>query len=669
MRRIFNLTKTFGLLFTLASCIALYSCTDSDDVGDNYRTFEGTTVKSYLDQNPEYSMFETALDKVGALSLMSSYGKYTCFLPDNNAINDYLSRHGYTSFEKLLDTLPALRQMVYYHIIDGEANGVGNYQTTSFNIGNIETKNMAGRFLYTTPSADGTTWMINNDSRITEANIAMVNGVVHKVDRVVEGSDALIMDYIKKDARFQRYAEALEATHLKDSITRIEDDNYVAPGLRDNENTSYPQRRLYGYTALFEPDSVLALNGINNLDEMRQYAESKYPSGRGKADTDPESSLWQFVAYHILPYKLTSNQICPTRDMTVTQVFENPEWQRETFRDGRFSLDNYLFPLLPNTLIQVQKFVWRDQEEQTPVFNDTRNPYDPQYSNMNAEAPNVVTIDLQNSNLDCLNGTIHSLTGMLYYREDVYHKRLRMDFTCFLPEMWNNDLVNSAHAIPRGYLKNIEYDDKEGASMNYWIRYGGHSYYQGNMFMMKGRCNVDIEIGPIPSGSYEVRIGFRPRTGNVVNAYGVVQYYLDGEPCGIPLDQSKLATDPAIGFTQSWFYLHGGVEQNPIQSWVSGRESEDDYYGYDNDKAMHNLGYMKAPDSYTSTELSNGDMNPIHAGTARNDSYNMRRVLKLVSWTQTEKHTLRISNLMDKPFDIDYIEFMPTDLIEDEDTH
>lgn len=671
MRIPINYAKAFGMLFVLAACLVLPGCTDSDDVGDSYRTFEGTTIKDYLDQHPEYSLFETALEHLGALPLMSGYGKYTCFLPDNDAVNDYLSRKGYSSLEELMDTVPALRQMVYYHIIDGESNGTGNYQTTSFNIGNIATKNMAGRFLYTTPSEDGTTWMINNDSKITEANISMVNGIVHKVDRVVEGNDDVIVDFINNDPRFKLYAIALEITGLRDSLSLIEDDSYEPAGLRDSEGADYPQRRLYGYTALLEPDDVLEANGIITIDDMRRFAEEKYPSGREKADKDPQSSLWQFVAYHLLPYKLTSNQLTPTRDITVTQTFEDPEWQRETFRDGKFSLDNYLFPMAPNTIIQVQKFVWRDQEEQTPVFNDTRNPYDPKYVNMNAEEKDVVTIDMQNSNLDCLNGAVHSLTGMLYYREDVYHKRLRMDFTTFFPEVWNNDLISRNHAIPRGYIKNIEYDDKEGVSMNYWIRYGTHSYYFGDMFMMKGRCNVDVKIGPVPSGSYEVRIGFRPRTGNVVNSYGVVQYYLDGEPCGIPLDQSKLATDPSIGFTQSWFYLYGGVEQNPIRagSWQSGRETEDDYYGYDNDKAMHNLGYMKAPDSYCSTELANGDLSPIHAGTARNDSYNMRRVLKLVSWPVTTTHTLRISNLMDKPFDIDYIEFMPTDLIENEDTH
>ena len=201
--------------------------------------------------------------------------------------------------------------------------------------------------------------------------------------------------------------------------------------------------------------------------------------------------------------------------------------------------------------------------------------------------------------------------------------------------------------------------------MKYWIRYGTHSYHNGDMFMVNGRCNADIVIGPIPSGSYEVRIGYQVRT----NDYGIVQYYLDGEPCGIPLDQTKTSVSPEIGFAQSWFYLYGGVEQAPFTGWSSGKETADDYYGYNNDKAMHNNGYMKAGDSYVSLEPAGGNYNPIHAVSARNDIYAVRRVLKMVTWSNTQTHVLRISNLMDKSFQLDYIEFMPKDLIEDEDTH
>ena len=654
--------KYWRLLCLLPLICFFGSCSDSDDVGDSYKTFEGETIKDFLDNNPDYSEFRTALDTVDVLPLMSSYGKYTCFVPSNEAVERYVKEKGFSSFSTFLDSAEAVRQMVYFQIIDGESNGVGTYLTTSFTNGNIATKNMAGRYVYTTLADDGVTWLVNSNSHIISADNILVNGVVHVVDEVVQANQDLLSTFILENPKFQLYAEALKATGLKDSLSKVEDDAYVRP----TGSTLYPKSRVYGYTALLESDSVLNLNGISSLDDMRRYAEDKYPDGKGLADEDRESSLNKFVSYHLLDRKLTSSQLCPTRDMTVTWTWEDINWLRETFRDGKFRLDNYLFPMASNTVIYVQKFVWRGEAEQTPVFNDSRNPYDAKYVNMNNEESGIVTIDPLNSDQDCLNGIIHSLTGMLYYREDVYHHRIRMDFTMFFPEMWNNSLITSGHIIPYGYFSNLKYEDKDGVTVNYNVHWGTHSFYLGDTYAIKGLNTYELEIGPVPSGSYEVRIGYHVRQ----NDFGVVQYYLDGEPCGIPLDQTVSANRGSdIGWNQTWFYLYGGVEQDPI-AWTSGKETEDDYYGYDNDKAMHNLGYMKAPDSYTGIELSNGNASsPIHAGTARNDAYSVRRVLGMVTWSNTEKHTFTISNLMDRSFDLDYIEFMPKDLIEDEDTH
>lgn len=659
-----NLLSLMVVVFCLGAMM-LSGCKDSDNIGGNYKTFDGETIKDYMDNHPEFSEFEQALDQVHALSLLSSYGKYTCFLPDNDAVNDYIKRNGFDSFEAFLDSTDAVKNMVYYHLIDGESHGADVYTTAYFKIGNIETKNMLGRYLYTTVTPDGASWLINNNSKIIGTNNMMVNGVIHLVDRVVEGNNELVSDYIMKDPQFSIYTQALKATGLIDSLSLVEDESYVQVASTE-PSAPTPAKRLYGYTALLEPNTVLQKNGINTLADMRKYAEEKYPDGKGLPDTDRQSSLNMFVAYHLIPYKLTSSQLCPTRGLTVTRTFYDIAWQTETFRDGKYSLDSYLFPMAPNTLINVQEFIWRDQDAQAPIFNDPRNPYAPQYNNLVSEADDVVTINIGNSNIDCLNGIVHSLTNMLYFRDDIYHKRIRMDFTLFFPEMWNNDIRSHAATIPYGYLSNLKYENTDDKWVRYWLEYGGHSYYLGDNYKVWGRGNFDITIGPIPSGSYEVRIGYH------VGVYdcGVVQYYLDGEPCGIPLDQTiSAAKSTEIGWNQTWFYLYGGVEQTPIFAWLSGRETADDYYGYDNDKAMHNLGYMKAPDCYTARELANGNFEPIHAGTARNDAYSVRRVLKMVTWDKTDKHTFTISNLMDKGFDLDYIEFMPKDMIENEDTH
>lgn len=663
------MAKNISIFFAsvLLAASVFVSCTDSDDVGDNYKTFTGQTIKDYLDENPQYSYFEETLQKAGGLSLMASYGTYTVFLPDNDAVTQYVKENGFDSFETFLDSIQAVKTMVYYHIIDGESNGADTYTTTHFNIGNIETKNMLGRYLYTSVSDDGATWLVNSTAKITSPNNMKVNGVIHLVDKVIVGNNDLIGTTLEKSDNFKLYAEALKATGLIDSLQLIEDDGYEQK--TTTGSTPDPTKREYGYTMLLENDDVLAKNGINSLDDMRTYAATKYPSYKNEDERSEDNSLNRFVAYHIIPYKMTSSQLCPSRNMTVTKTFYDASWMKGNFRDGKYYLDSYLFPMAKNSLINVQQFIWGEDETQTPIFNDPRNPYAPQWTNMNAEVDDECTIDVANSNIDCLNGVIHSLTEMLYYREDIFHKRLRMDFSLFFPEFWNNDLAagdNKYYTIPYGYFKNLKYEDSDDKVVRYWKEYGGHSYMLGDNFDVKGQGDYTITVGPIPSGSYEVRIGYHVRADD----YGIVQYYLDGEPCGIPLDMRISAHQSTkIGWNQSWFYLYGGVEQNPI-NWTSGRETSEDYYGYDNDKAMHNLGYMKAPDCYTARELASGNFNPVHTGTARNDAYSVRRVLGIFTWNETTTHEFTISNLMDgRAFDLDYIEFMPKDLITDEDTH
>ena len=93
----------------------------------------------------------------------------------------YVKEQGYGSFEHFLDSVEAVKEMVFYHLIDGEANDAGNYETAGFTSGSIDTKNMLGRYLYTSIAPDGTAWMINNSARIVSGDHMLVNGVVQKL--------------------------------------------------------------------------------------------------------------------------------------------------------------------------------------------------------------------------------------------------------------------------------------------------------------------------------------------------------------------------------------------------------------------------------------------------------------------------------------------------------
>ena len=110
IRRIF----LFG---TLACMFCVFpGCKDSDDVGENYTTFTGETVSDFLQDNEEYSAFVDALKTANALPLLESYGAYTCFVPNNAAMGTYVKEQGYGSFEHFLDSVEAVKEMVFYHL-------------------------------------------------------------------------------------------------------------------------------------------------------------------------------------------------------------------------------------------------------------------------------------------------------------------------------------------------------------------------------------------------------------------------------------------------------------------------------------------------------------------------------------------------------------------------
>ena len=254
-------------------------------------------------------------------------------------------------------------------------------------------------------------------------------------------------------------------TGLRNSLTLLDDETYVPATTKPSDDpyasgAEFPKTKNYRYTALLETDSVLALNGIRTLDDMREYAKRFYPDGKDLPDTDEGSSLYRFVAYHLLPVMLASNQIVSTVDYVVTHTWMDADWLRENYRDGSFWLEQYLVPLAEQSIITVQAFKWGDQDAQKPVFNDERNCYDAQYTNMAEELNHVVTLDMAHSNLDCQNGVIHALTGMLVYDEDkigriMRGKRIRMDFTIFTPELRNNDIISRKTIMcRRGIAKN-----------------------------------------------------------------------------------------------------------------------------------------------------------------------------------------------------------------------
>ena len=166
----------------------------------------------------------------------------------------------------------------------------------------------------------------------------------------------------------------------------------------------------------------------------------------------------------------------------------------------------------------------------------------------------------------------------------------------------------------------------------------GWTNFEADELKLNGWYDFTLRMLPVPPGSYEIRVGYRQESWR-----GIAQLFVDGEIQGIPRDLRIAGTDPMVGW-----------ESDDLLSPSARAE---------NDKAMRNRGYMKAPASiYT----------PQNGGTSlRNISQALRIVVGQFNFQEYGAHYLRGKNVYspDQEFHGDYIEIIPTSLIDREDIY
>ena len=88
-----NYKKFFSRLLLVAALpvmLGLASCKEDIDESNLY-TFTGETIEDFLvNRSDQYSSFNYILSRVGYDKILSAYGTYTCFAPNNKAIEEYI---------------------------------------------------------------------------------------------------------------------------------------------------------------------------------------------------------------------------------------------------------------------------------------------------------------------------------------------------------------------------------------------------------------------------------------------------------------------------------------------------------------------------------------------------------------------------------------------------
>ena len=611
-----------------AACLmmgaAVSSC--SDDVKDDaYYTFTGQTVASYCAENLDmFSTFYALIEDTGNFSLLSTYGHYTCFAPDNAAFEEYFTSIG-KNYDSL--TLDEKREIVYNHVIK---SGAIDFTSDRFEEGALSEATMSDNYIvisYKTDDAGaGLVIYVNKDVPIIERDIEVHNGVVHHVGAVIRPTKEFIGDIIVDPAvtgnrSFRIFSEALQLTHLADSLVKTYDEHYVCPAEDGSGMVQVggrpmrvPVMKRYGYTLFAEPDDVMAAEGINSIDDLKAYA-ARYYSDDNPDYTSRDNALNKFVAYHILDRQMSTNAMLYGGKATAPNSMRD----RVEFYETMYEYH----------IIKVNVGIVLNRSERN------RNDY--------------VGVDETCSNLSAINGYVHSLSSMLVYdrdrmENDVLNCRIRFDMFNVAPELTNNNIrwqLENIAAPAQGYTiphdfcsKHLSFTKETEITMWASIYWDVH---QADELKLNGWYDFTLRMIPVPPGSYEVRVGYRPESWR-----GIAQFFIDGEIQGIPRDLRVTGHDPQVG----WIADTGGPQDS------------------ENDKAMRNRGYMKAPASMWSNH-DNCSLRDISSSPP------LRLIIGTVNFQDYGAHYLRAKNVYaaDREYNGDYIELIPTNLIDTEDIY
>ncbi len=610
-------SKYIVMICSLFALMLTTSCVEELKT-ENYYTFTGEMITDYLENREErFSDFTYVLGRSGVKELLDAYGNYTCFAPTNEAFALYLAERGKSSVEELTDE--ECDTISYGHVIKSELD---YFLTTDMDNGVLGTANMNDRYIQVYIDSLTGDFYINRDSKIIVRDEELENGVVHVVDHVLMHSIAGLPDLMMENPDISLFCEAMQLTHFQDSLQLYMDEAYVAPGEngvrydRHGWDTWYPQKRRFGYTGFIETNDVYEKLGIHNIDDLTAYAKSIYdatfPKDAGLYDDDPthpKNPLNRFVAYHFLDRKIYAS-----------------EGQLYTFMhypEGSYDAFDFYETMCKGTILKVQC----GRRSEWKLYLNRR--WDTQYQVRGA------VID-KTASFDGNNGVYYTIDYPLVYSTDVTMKvlndRMRFDAATLLPELATNGIFRNkeekCYQLPDGYVKNmIMYQE---AVVWYSHPVWGFWCWYGDEIIAMGQYDFAIKLPPVPEGTYEIRYGYVPMVQR-----GVTQVYVDNVPCGIPIDLTLNASSssPKIG----WFSEDGLSAEEIVK----------------NDKAMHNRGYMRAPDTQT-MGTNESDMAPIHQNI-------LRRIVATQYLHNTEDHYIRFRAVDEsgEEFMLDYIELCP----------
>lgn len=704
MKSFYKISTAKAQLLALLSFVLLFSSACREEINmENRYTFTGETVLSFLEEND--SLFGNYTDLLKAVKqsdktessvatlLSVTTNSYTCFAPTNEAVQIFLdsayvkgvfSSNDFTIF---LDSVKAgsavsdsLAEVIVFNSIIQK--GLSTDEFPSEENATLPLPNLKDRYLTVRRDNDSITHKevlyILDDVRVIYSNIELYNGYIHGVDKVVSPSTDGVSDIFLKAENMQLFGRLLKLTGWSDLVAQTDPDlNYeqiVQNRYNDlnNQNSDkdyLPEHRKYGFTIFAETDETLtralSLSSPDELiEKLNDYLRTQYSGmsgvtfGTSAEDLrTAENAINQFVAYHILPVSLSSNNL--------VYHYNEKDYDKQS---GRFGVPVFEFYETmsmaggPRRLLKIyeSKSSGKRLNRKGIMDNETYQEIgaDPKFEGIKiggeSGAPSITA----------MNGYVYPIEEVLVYTNEtatgLFRDRLRFDMASLFPELVNLGYRRIEEKI--GGKADIFFPS-EFATVNFQrsndtrLRYlSGQDYkwsdYQGDEIMLKGNYDFTLKLPPVPfESTYEVRLGF-----NGTELRGMCQIYFAEEgnsmmPTDIPLDLRMKGTSAP-------------VDKMGLLPFNVGWEQETDDSDYNNrvNKALRTKGWMKGPRYFYSEYAYN---NYKGEQLAYNHPNVVRKVLTKQPMEPNKTYYIRFKSVLDDKnteLQLDYIELVPSEI-------
>lgn len=693
--------KKITFLVLAVTSLFMASCSEQVDTSARY-VFKEEIITGYLSKHEQYSQYVELLkqvpvspvSKTTVYQLLSARGNYTVFAPTNDAIQLYLDSLvkkeliAEPSWDAFTDSarLDSIRKVIVYNsIIDGgDVNGYFEINTLpTSNVGSaaeIEVPNMNDRKLVVLQTEDPDSILIN-DCMIDRKNrdILSINGVIHSMHQVVAPSGDSMASLLKNMIESNKggyvvMAKLIRACGLMDTLDRIKDDVYeykyqteiIPQKMHDSsegEKDFYsPEHRYFGYTIFAETDEFwsqkigkpieeITVNDIYNyIDKLGIYPDANRDNNYKSTD----NLLNQFVTYHMLPMRLSSDRLVNHYN----EKGYNTSTKVPTIAIFEFYTTMGKRRLLKTFESKESKGVYLNR---FPNLDNTRNG---DYHEKSCSPQNLGILigepNLQGEN-NVRNGIIYPIEELLWYsdntRTQMMRSRIRWNVTAMWPEFMNNDiriskLTDEQHKnvyIPTdaelGYQYLNDVIIEKDTKFFYWTGRGnGWANMQGDEMSIRGLYEVTMKLPPVPiRGTYELRFG--QQCGG--NMRGMAQFYWGKDvdrlaAMGIPLD-----------LRQGAHYLQTKSGNVPSDIGYQADSEKDNDFNASVDKQMRNNDFMKGCQQYVAGS-------PGTTTTMRASEICLRRIMFRQTMDPNETYYVKFKTVMDDPtrfFYMDYLEY------------